>query len=313
MATQPKRRQPCFDPNRGSKPPEMIDLVDAAWIVKALAAVFALALVCAYVTLCILYSRTQWQLVLHPSRTFTATPASLSLPFSEVHFGVDASGQPQLDGWFVPSDNSSDPTVLLLHSGDGSIADALPQAQTLHKVHLNVLLFDYRGYGRSGGQHPTEATMEADAESALTYLVTTRTISMASILAYGNGVGAPLAVKLCVDHPQIGALILEAPLGDFKTQVEHDPRSRLVPVALLFDQNFPLALPLHTLATPKLLLFYSAAVAAHPPAIFQYAADPKMTVELPTSRTPSILESLTRFVTAYVARPPSTLIPTPNP
>ena len=290
--------------------PQTFELVELGWILKALGGIFALALVCGYITLCVVYSRTQWQLVLHPSRIIATTPAAVGLPFTEVRFGVDDSGQPQLDGWWVPGDSPSDPVVILLHKGDSDIGDALPIAQSLNNARLNVLLFDYRGYGLSGGQHPTEATMEADTDSALTYLTGTRGIPASSIIAYGNGVGGSLAVRLCTEHPQIAALILEAPDGDFRARAQADDRSRLFPVSLLFHEDFPLAEPLRTLPTPKLLISYSAQPAPAPE-VFQRASDPKMTVELPVSPASSIHESLSRFLSSYVTRPPASLSPNP--
>ncbi len=253
------RLVPRYDPQRGSAPPDMIPLVEVAWILKALAVVVLVALLCAYTTVCILFSKGQWQLVLHPSRTVATTPASINLPFTEVHFAVDISGIPQLTGWYLPADptvqaTTTQNTALLLHSGDGNLADALPAAQLLHAQHLNVLLFDYRGYGQSLGQHPTEASMEADAASALTYLTATRHLPESSIVIYGTGLGASLAVQLCAQNPSIPALILQSPDGDFTHRARLDPRSKIIPFSLLFDQTFPLAEPLQHLPTPKLLL-----------------------------------------------------------
>jgi hypothetical protein len=232
----------------------MIPLVEIAWILKALAAVFFVAFLCAYATICILFSRSQWQLVLHPSHTVATTPASVHLPFTEVHFGVDNTGLPQLTGWWLPSESPTHNTALILHAADGSIADALPAAQLLHAQHLNVLLFDYRGYGDSLGQHPTQGSMQADAATALTYLTTTRSLPASSIVIYGTGLGAPLAVHLCAQNPTLPALILQSPDGDLTDRARHDPRSKIVPFTLLFDQPFPLAEPLRILPTPKLLL-----------------------------------------------------------
>jgi hypothetical protein len=290
--------------------PQTFELVELRWILQALGGVFAFALLCGYITLCVVYSRTQWQLVLHPSRAVTTTPASVGLPFTEVHFGMDNSGQPQLDGWWIPGDAPTDPTVILLHNGGSTIGDTLPIVRNLHDARLNVLLFDYRGYGLSGGQHPTEATMEADADAAFTYLTSTRNISAGNIIAYGNGVGGSLAVRLCAEHPQIAALILESPEGDLKARALTDSRSSLLPVRWLFTQDFPLAAPLQTLSTPKLLISYSVQPAPAPD-VFQRASDPKMTVELPVSPASSIHESLTRFLGTYVTRPPATLSPNP--
>jgi uncharacterized protein len=161
--------------------------VDPRWLLKAGAIVFALALLCALAVLWVAFYYTQWQYVLAPSRTVATTPSALGLAFTEVHFGVDATGQPQLDGWWIPADTPTSLTVLMLHGGTGSMSDALPQARTLHNANLNVLLFDYRGFGRSGGAHPTQALMQADAESALNYLRDTRHIDLSRVVVYGNG------------------------------------------------------------------------------------------------------------------------------
>ena len=255
MPTNPKPRQaPRYDPQRTSAPPEMIDLIDPSWILKALGGVLAFALLCAYITLCFLYAHGQWQLVLHPSRTVATTPASVNLPFTEVHFDVDPTGNPQIDGWFIPATSPTSNTALLLHSGDGSMPDALPAALLLHNARLNVLLFDYRGYGHSLGQHPTQASMQSDADTALLYLTTTRGLPISSIVVYGAGSGASLAVQLCANYPALPALLLQSPDGDFGPRVRRDPRSKIIPVSLLFDQNFPLAKPLQALTTPKLLI-----------------------------------------------------------
>lgn len=262
------RLVPRYDPQRantpGSAPPEMIPLVEAGWILKALGVVFLAAFLCAYATICILFSRSQWQLVLHPSHTITITPASLSLPFTEVHFGVDSSGLPQLSGWWIPAASSptaSSPastsatrTALVLNGADGTLANSLPAAQLLHSQNLNVLLFDYRGYGQSLGQHPTESSMEADTATALTYLTSTRSIPPSDIVLYGTGLGASLAVRLCTQNPQLPALILQSPDGDLTTRASQDPRSRIIPFHLLFNQPFPLSQPLSKLSTPHLLL-----------------------------------------------------------
>jgi hypothetical protein len=256
----------------------------------------------------VVYSRTQWQLVLHPSRAVTTTPAAVGLPFTEVHFGMDDSGQPQLDGWWIPGDAPTDPVVILLHNGDSTIGDTLPIAQSLHNARLNVLLFDYRGYGLSGGQHPTEATMEADAESAFSYLTAARGVPASSIIAYGSGVGGSLAVRLCAEHPQIAALILDHPDGDLKARALADSRSNLLPVRWLFAQDFPLAKPLQILSTPKLLI--SPPTVAPPPQL-AYATNPKMTVELPSTDTAALHQALTRFLSTYVTHPPATLRPNP--
>lgn len=300
MPKNPKQRrqQPRLDPNRGTNPPEMIDLVDPGWILKALGGMLALGILCAYITLCVIFSHAQWQLVLHPTRTVATTPAALGLPFTEVHFGVDASGQPQLDGWWIPSGGDSGSlTALLLHGADGSIADALPSAEALHQLHLNVLLFDYRGYGRSSGAHPTQLTMQQDAHSALAYLLHSQNVPPSRLVVYGDGVGAPLALELCATAEiECPAMVLDAPDGDLLARASADSRARIVPTSLLFHERFPLAEPLRTAATPKLLISYTKGTA---PRVLRDAHDPKMLAELKAGDTSAYLATLRRFLDEY--------------
>jgi hypothetical protein len=282
------------------------ELVDPRWILKALGVTLCIALLCAWGTLCLLWYQGQWQLVLHPSRTVATTPASVGLNFTDLHFADDATGIPQLNGWLIPvSGNAatSAPTALILHGADGSIANALPRALTLHNAGLNVLLFDYRGYGRSVGQHPTEATMQQDSDAALNWLISTQHIPSSNIILYGNGIGASLAVQLAAQHRDISAIILDAPDGDLLDRVIHDPHSSLVPARVLFHEDFPLAEPLRTLTTPKLLISYTSS--GHPPAALANAADPKLIIELPSPNDAAVIASIQRFLDLYLHLSPS--------
>lgn len=283
----------------------MPEVVDPGWILKALASVIVLGLFSAYLTLCLYFYLAQWQFVLHPSRDVPQTPASLSLSFQDVRFGPGKSGEPELTGWYVPSDTPTDPTVLLLHNEAGSMSAALPALAALHGARLNVLVFDYRGYGHSEGRHPTEQMMRQDTEAAFRYLVDTRHAQPGSMVVDGLGLGASLATALCAQHPEIGGMILQGADGDTATRVEVDQRSRFVPVSWLFHQRFPLADPLSRLHTPKLIVSFTRGA---PPVFAERAADPKTTVELPEGTPPSDeIPAIQRFVDTYLAHPAQVL------
>ncbi len=297
----PKTREARNAPKAAVSPKN----VDPVWLLKAAVAVVAVGLLCAYLTVCALFFVEQWQLVLHPSRAVPRTPASMDLAFEPVRFGDDRSGQPQLTGWWIPGDSGQAPTVLLLHGEDGSMSEALPAALALHRARLNVLLFDYRGYGASGGKHPTEQLMRSDADSAFLYLTQTRGIAPGNIVVYGMRLGASLAVSLCAKYSGLPALILESADGDTETRVLRDVRTRAIPVHLLFHQRFPLADALHRLGTPKLLISYTPGA---PPEEAQRAADPKLTIELPKDAgTVQFTAAIRRFLDTYVAQAPPSL------
>lgn len=258
-ATPPRPRKQ--QPPRRAQPPapapsELPEVVDPRWLLQALAITGLVGLACAYIALCILFAHAQWQLVLHPSRTEAHHPADFGLRAEDVRFGPDSTGQPQLRGWWVPASSPAAATVLMLPSGDGEASALLGRARSFHDAGLNALLFDPRGFGPSGGQHPTQSTMEQDSEAALAYITGLR--GAKSVLLYGNGAGASLAVRLAAQHGNIDALVLEAPQGDFAATAAHDTRARIVPFHLLFNQNFPLAQPLAQLHTPRMIVTYGA-------------------------------------------------------
>jgi hypothetical protein len=277
--------------------PASLEKVSGRWLLKAIGTVVFAALVCSYLSLCLLYRIGQWQIVLHPDPSAKTKPA----PAGMIRFGPDESGRPQLTGEWLSADAGarySNITVLFLAGGDGSRLDASATVTALRECGLNVLWFDYRGYGVSGNLHPNQQRMSEDAESAWRYLTGTREIPPRQIVLYGTGVGASLAAQLTSEHSEIPALILDAPYTDLLEVAKHDPRSNLLPTELLFHERFPLSGPLSTLITPKLLIYSSKEAE---PAVFEKAMNPKLTVSLPSENGTVFKETLTRFLDQYVA------------
>lgn len=271
--------------------------VSGSWLVKAMAVVILAALVCSYLCLCLLYRLGQWQIVLHPDRA----TRSQNAPADMIRFGPDESGRPQLTGEFLsasPGGRYGGVTVLFLGSGDGSRKNHSDTVASLNNLGLNVLWFDYRGYGLSADVHPNQQRMMEDAEAAWRYLTGTRGVALRLIVPYGTGVGASLAAALAARHSEIQGVILDSPFTDLLEAARKDSRSSLLPTAMLFSERFPLAASLATLTTPKLLL---SAENKPEPVAFATAATPKMTVSLPAGRGALYDQAVTRFLDQYVA------------
>jgi pimeloyl-ACP methyl ester carboxylesterase len=305
--------RPTPKPNNRKQQPAQFETVDPAWLLKAFAFTILAALLCAYLTFCLLFYQGQWQLVLHPTRTAASPQSIAGIPYELIHFGPDESAVPQLTGWWIasaPGGRYANATLLFLPGSDGSLADAIPTLASLHNLGINVFAFDYRGYGQSAATRPNQQKMTQDADSAWQYLNISRHIPAEQIVLYGTGVGASLATHLAANHAASPALILDSPHADLLDVALHDPRSKLVPVRLLFHERFPLAEPLRMLHTPKLLL----SLTASPSEAFRTAADPKRTVELSAPSEALYQQSLTRFLDEYVAPSPiPQLVPSPAP
>jgi pimeloyl-ACP methyl ester carboxylesterase len=290
----PKRAKPI--PSQPVPP----DVVSPIWLIKAIVLTIVAALLCGYLTFCLLFYQGQWQLVLHPTRT-SASPASIAgVPYELIRFAPDESATPQLTGWWIPSapgGRYSSITILFLPDGNGSLTTSIPTLASLHNLGLNVFAFDYRGYGQSAPARPSQQSMTRDADSAWQYLTSTRALAAQHIVPYGTGVGASLATRLAANHNDIPALILDTPRADLLDVAMRDNRATLLPVRLLFHERFPLADPLSTLRTPKLLISRTTA----PDQTFRNASDPKLTVELASPSPVLYDQSLTRFLDQYVS------------
>jgi pimeloyl-ACP methyl ester carboxylesterase len=291
-------------PRRSSPKTQQPEVVEGRWLLKAFAIVVAAALLCTYATLCLLFYRGQWQLVLHPVRTTGPTPESL------VRFPSEATGQPQLAGEWLPAISSNrynQFTVLFLPAGDSTTAAFSATQTALRKIGLNMFTFDYRGYGRSANTHPSEKRMQQDSQEAWGYLTSTRHIPANRIIPYGVGVGASLAASLAAEHREVPAIILESPYTDLHDVIGKDSRFRFLPFSLLFHEDFPLRDTLSKLQRPKLLLLRDR---AEEPEAFRAAAAPKSVRMLTTNSGPVLSEDVARFLDEAV--PVSSVTPSPK-
>jgi fermentation-respiration switch protein FrsA (DUF1100 family) len=92
------------------------------------------------------------------------------------------------------------PTVLYFHGNAGNIGHRLHNAQALYSLcGANVLLLEYRGYGKSEGT-PSEAGMRLDAQAAMEYLLDHSDVDSNQIIIFGRSLGGAVAIDL-VSNP----------------------------------------------------------------------------------------------------------------
>jgi fermentation-respiration switch protein FrsA (DUF1100 family) len=101
------------------------------------------------------------------------------------------------------------PRVLLFcHGNAGNIAGRIRSLRLFHDLGLSVLIFDYRGYGRSEGR-PSEAGTYADVRAAWRFLLEEEGLRPGEIVVLGRSLGGAVAIDLALLHPP-AALIVES-------------------------------------------------------------------------------------------------------
>ena len=91
--------------------------------------------------------------VFYPARSIAATPAALGLAFEDVF--IRTQDNVTINAWLIKSSTERG-TLIFCHGNAGNIGDRLEKILLFHQMGLNVLIIDYRGYGKSEGR-PNEA------------------------------------------------------------------------------------------------------------------------------------------------------------
>jgi uncharacterized protein len=169
----------------------------------------AVAAAAVYVVLVLIVYFAQSRLIYFPNvpgRELGATPADIGLGFEEVTLA--AADGVRIHGWLVAGPRPDAPVVLFCHGNAGNISHRLDWLAILNELGFAVLLFDYRGYGRSDGA-PDEAGTYLDAQAAWTFLTRERAIPPERIVVFGESLGGAIAAHLAAQS-RPAALILSS-------------------------------------------------------------------------------------------------------
>ena len=125
-----------------------------------------------------------------PKSRIVATPDSIGLDYQDVTF--QSSDGVTLHGWYLTHDNPV-ATLLFCHGNAGNISYRLESFRQFHSIRLNVFIFDYRGFGSSGGRLSEKGTY-LDAQAAYEWLWAQN--PQRPLVIFGRSLGASIAVDL---------------------------------------------------------------------------------------------------------------------
>lgn len=152
-----------------------------------------------------------------PTRDLPATPAKWNLKYEDVDF-KSTDGTP-LNGWFLPAKGKAEAkaTVVFSHGNAGSIGHHLGFVMWLAEAGYNVFMFDYRGFGKSGGSVDRRGMIE-DVESAFAYVATRPDVDAENLISYGHSLGGAKSVTAIVDGEIKGlkAIIIDGTFSSYQ-------------------------------------------------------------------------------------------------
>ena len=186
-------------------------------------------------------------LLYFPSRAIIDTPERAGLDFRDLTLETD-DGE-RLHGWWIPGGSNSLGHLLLCHGNAGNVGDRVLHAALLTAAGFDLLLFDYRGYGRSSGR-PDEQGTYRDARAALRCLLAQPGVDPARVFYLGESLGGAVALDLALQRAPAGLVLLSAFTGVRELARLHYP---LVPTSLVPDA-YPTLRRIQQLRAPLLVL-----------------------------------------------------------
>ncbi|MDX2353323.1 alpha/beta hydrolase [Stutzerimonas xanthomarina] len=181
----------------------------------------------------------------------------------ELKLSTPALGDSQnIHAWWWPAEAADAPAILYLHGSRWNLTGHLFRLEQIRSLGFSVLAIDYRGFGQSLGELPSEATVYEDARIAWDHLKTLQP-DAGKRLIYGHSLGGAVAVDLAAElggeakrrdePPQARALIVESTftnLADIATEVA----DTAWPIHWLVSQKFDSLEKIDQVGMPLLLV-----------------------------------------------------------
>lgn len=202
-------------------------------------------------------------LMTHPSRIESdLTPKNYHLSFEEI--ALSTKDGVTIAGWFIPAPIPQKPALIILHGYPTEKGDLLFRASQLHQA-FNILLVDFRYFGKSGGSATTLGTKERiDLEAAIDFLLSR---GFTKVGVFGFSLGGATAITQAAKDSRIAAVVSYASFADLtllgKNMYSHLPiiREALVPLMRFWakilwgvDATYSPKVAAQNLSTPILII-----------------------------------------------------------
>ena len=208
---------------------------------------------CAYLDV----KQREW--IFRAQRDVQAMPSDYGLKYEEVWLTVPADrdgARERVYAWWIPGPDAQAPALLYLHGTRWSLSNNLFRIQRLQRMGFAVLAIDYRGFGRSDGDLPSEAYTYADAQAAWEYL-RGRAPDPHRRFVYGHSLGGAVAIELATRNDDVAGLIADSTFTSMREMAETMGYSDLVTGPVL-TQRFDSLAKITAVTAPVLFVHGSS-------------------------------------------------------
>lgn len=142
------------------------------------------------------------RMIFFPERSMPAPPPGVEERWIALDEGL------RVHAWYAgaPATAATAPTLIWSHGNGGNIAGRADVLLALRERGLNVLAYDYRGYGKSEGQ-PSESGVYRDVLGAYDG-ERARGVPAQRIISFGESLGGAVSIYLASQRPCAGVAVV---------------------------------------------------------------------------------------------------------
>ena len=193
-----------------------------------------------------------------------------------IEFDSRESGRPvTLHALWLEGERSDAPVLLYLHGARRNVEASTFRIRQMHELGFSVLAIDYRGFGLSTDELPSEASVDEDARAAWEWLARHR--PGRDRYVFGHSLGGAIAVQLATGIDDSKGLIVESTFTSIPAVFETFKWGWL-PITPFITQRFDSAAKIGKLKVPVLVVHGAADSLIRPElgrALYERASAPK--------------------------------------
>ncbi len=157
--------------------------------------------------------------------------------------------------WVPGADSTNEVTLIYCRGQDGNISDSWLRLELLHPAGFNMVVVDYRGFGRSTGT-PTEDGIRIDMLAVRDEIIATKGVDPNKLVYYGRSLGSAVAIDLASVKPP-AVLMTESPFTSVQAVVS-DSAYADIPVSALSTARWDNLSKIGSIASPFLTMHGTA-------------------------------------------------------
>lgn len=174
-----------------------------------------------------------------PTHDEPATPKSWGYGYDDLF--LPSGDDRKLHAWLLHQKGPLKGLVVFSHGNAGSMGHHLGFVTWFAKAGYKVLMYDYRGFGKSDGEVSRQGMID-DARTVFHYVRDHQELSKLPVISYGHSMGGAKSIAALAEHPlpSLKAIIVDSTFASYRDMALHVGGQ--VSASLTSDQSSPISL-----------------------------------------------------------------------